>query len=185
MKVIPLQPLEIFLQPGDHYFGDRNTRIRTVLGSCVSITFWHPRLLVGGMCHYMLPSRDSERRSSVAGAWPDGRYADEAMELLMREIDAAGASHREYQVKLFGGGNMFPDARKKTDGHVGERNVEMARMLVTRHGFSCAAEHLGGIGHRNIIFDIWNGDVWVRHRDIVRSDEVESATGKRKERRLA
>lgn len=103
--------------------------------------------------------------------------------MLMREIDAVGASHREYQVKLFGGGNMFPDARKKTEGHVGQRNVEVARMLVQRYGFSCMAEHLGGIGHRNIIFDIWNGDVWVRHRDIVRSEDMERS-GARIERRL-
>lgn len=182
MSVTPLQPLEIFLQPGDCYFGDRSTRIRTVLGSCVSMTFWHPRLLVGGMCHYMLPSRDNERRTGVSGPWPDGRYAEEAMVLLMREIDGVGASHREYQVKLFGGGNMFPDTRRKSDGHVGQRNVEMARQLVQQHGFSCVAEHLGGIGHRNIIFDVWNGDVWVRHRDIVRPEEGE-ASAARKERR--
>lgn len=167
--MIPLQPLEIFLQPGEHYFGERDTRIRTVLGSCVSVTFWHPQLLVGGMCHYMLPAREYERRDEPMPR-PDGRYADEAIALLMREIDAAGASHREYQVKLFGGGNMFPETRKASDGHVGQRNVDTARMLVKKHGFQCVAEHMGGIGHRNIIFDVWNGDVWVRHSEIKRAE---------------
>ena len=165
----PFQPLEIFLQPGDYYFGDRDTRIRTVLGSCVSLTFWHPKLLVGGMCHYMLPSRDSERPS---GAGPDGRYADEVIALMMREIDAVGASHKEYQVKLFGGGNMFPETSKESGTNVGRRNVETARMLVKKHGFVCMAEHLGGVGHRNIIFDVWNGDVWVRHREILRTESA-------------
>jgi chemotaxis protein CheD len=71
----PVHVIEIFLQPGDLYFGDRDNRIRTVLGSCVSLTFWNPNLLVGGMCHYMLPSRSQERRMS--GDLPlDGRYAD-------------------------------------------------------------------------------------------------------------
>jgi chemotaxis protein CheD len=183
MNVTPLQPLEIFLQPGDCYFGDRDTRIRTVLGSCVSMTFWHPQFAVGGMCHYMLPSREGERRSD-GGPRPDGRYADEAMALLMKEIDAIGAPHREYQVKLFGGGNMFPETRKSSNAHVGQRNVEVARMLVKKHGFVSMAEHLGGIGHRNIIFDVWNGDVWVKHREIVRSDAGETVAGARKERRL-
>jgi len=36
--------LEIFLHQGEVYFGDRDTRIRTVLGSCVAITMWHPEL---------------------------------------------------------------------------------------------------------------------------------------------
>lgn len=182
MSVTPFQPLEIFLQPGDCYFGDRDTRIRTVLGSCVSITFWHPLLLVGGMCHYMLPSRDQERRGDI-GPTPDGRYADEAIALLMKEINAVGAAHKEYQVKMFGGGNMFPETRKANDSHVGQRNVETARALMKKHGFVCVAEHLGGVGHRNIVFDVWNGDVWVRQREIVRAG-IAGAGSSRRERRL-
>ena len=160
----PQHIVEIFLQPGDLYFGDRNTRIRTVLGSCVSLTFWHPVLLVGGMCHYMLPNRSSEKRKT-SGLAPDGRYADEAMEMLIREINAIGAPHRDYKVKLFGGGNMFPD-RSNPASHVGMKNVETARRLITRYGFNCVAEHMGGYGHRNVVFDVWNGDVWVKHAVI-------------------
>lgn len=175
----PPHVIDIFLQPGDYYFGDRDTRIRTVLGSCVSITFWHPRLLIGGMCHYMLPSRKAEKRAIVSPA-VDGRYADEAMQLLLKEIDFAGASHREYEVKLFGGGNMFPERGIEKD-HVGLKNVDMARALVRRHGFNCVAEHLGGDGHRNVIFNVWSGDVWMRHAAIQRQD---ATAGEIEDRRL-
>jgi len=48
---------EIVLHPGDWWFGGGDTRARTVLGSCIAITLWHPQLRVGGMCHYMLPQR--------------------------------------------------------------------------------------------------------------------------------
>ena len=164
----PLHIVEIFLQPGDLYFGDCNTRIRTVLGSCVSLTFWHPALRVGGMCHYMLPNRSQEKRR-VSQLAPDGRYADEAIEMLTREINQIGAPHREYLVKLFGGGNMFPN-RSNPVSHVGIKNVESARSLVARHGFNCVAEHLGGDGYRNVIFDIWNGNVWVTHAAIARDE---------------
>ena len=168
----PAGVVEIFLQPGDLYFGDRDTRIRTVLGSCVSFTFWHPGLLTGGMCHYMLPNRSTERRGASAQAL-DGRYADEAITMLAKEIDAAGVSHREYQVKVFGGGNMFP-GRSNEENHVGFKNVETARNLVVKHGFNCVAEHLGGIGHRSVIFDVWDGQVWVKHAVIARA-ETDSA----------
>jgi chemotaxis protein CheD len=166
----PPHVLEIFLQPGDLYFGDKDTRIRTVLGSCVSLTFWHPGLLVGGMCHYMLPNRAHERRGVSTQAL-DGRYADEAIAMLKKEIDAVGVPYREYQVKLFGGGNMFPD-RSNPVSHVGLKNVDTARQLVTRHGFNCVAEHLGGIGHRNVVFDVWSGSVWVKHAVIERAAET-------------
>lgn len=162
----PLHVIEIFLQPGDLYFGDRDTRIRTVLGSCVSLTFWHPALLVGGMCHYMLPNRAQEQRG-IGTSTLDGRYADEAIEMLIKEIDPVGVPHREYQVKLFGGGNMFPEHSRPVS-NIGIRNVDTARNLVTKHGFNCVAEHLGGDGHRNVIFDIWSGHVWVKHAVIRR-----------------
>jgi len=97
----------------------------------------------------------------------DGRYADEAIALLLREIDATGVKHREFEVKLFGGGNMFP-GRSSVENHVGARNVDAARQLVAKHGFNCVAEHLGGHGHRNVILDVWNGNVWVRHTSIAR-----------------
>jgi len=173
----PPHVMEIFLQPGEFYFGDKDTRIRTVLGSCVSITFWHPQLILGGMCHYMLPNRSQERRLKNASDL-DGRYADEAIALLLKEMDATGASHREFQVKLFGGGNMFPD-RKSLQGHVGSKNIEIARRIVQSHGFNCVSEHLGGEGYRNIIFNVWSGDVWVRHAPVI-SQDAANESGERR-----
>ncbi len=164
----PLRPLDIFLHPGDHYFADRDTRIRTVLGSCVAMTFWHPQLRVGGMCHYMLPERCS-------GRWTvsDGFYADTAVALLLNEIDAVGAPHKEYQVKLFGGGNMFPELNKNRVNQLGMQNVQAARRLAKQHGFTYVAEHLGNVGHRNVIFAVWSGKVWVRHTNVLPLFEYE------------
>jgi chemotaxis protein CheD len=100
--------IDIFLQPGDFYFGDMNTRILTLLGSCVSITMWHPTRLIGGMCHYLLPARENASANSL-----DGRYAKEAMQMFAHEIRAAKTHPSEYTVKLFGAGNMFPGIKKK------------------------------------------------------------------------
>ncbi len=171
----PDHVIEIFLQPGEFYFGDRDTRIRTLLGSCVSITMWHPRLLIGGMCHFLLPSRGARKSGAL-----DGRYADEALEMFIRETRVAGTRPQEYEVKLFGGGNMFPgnghgreiklslsaDTDNDNCRSVPCKNVQAARMLVEQHGFSIAAQHLGGAGHRQILFDIWSGYVWVKHNPI-------------------
>lgn len=79
--------LEIFLQPGEFYFGDEKTRIRTLLGSCVAITMWHPKLNIGGMCHYMLPQNRRKETAHVL----DGRYAVDAMQMFLREIHRSRA----------------------------------------------------------------------------------------------
>jgi len=151
--------VEIFLQPGELYFGDRHTRIRTVLGSCVSAVFWHPDRLIGGMCHFVLPSRG---RTPSRGL--DGRYGDEAFDLMLREIRAARTRPEDYRVRLFGGGNMFPDlTRGRGIPLIGQKNVVLAHELVRAHRLSCVGAHVEGNGHRHLLFDIWSGRVTMRH----------------------
>lgn len=160
----PPHVIEIYLQPGELWFGDENTRIRTILGSCVAITLWHPHRRIGGMCHYMLPSRARKH-----GADLDGRYGDEAMALLTKEIHAVGSRVQDFEVKLFGGGRMFRHAfceGKNCDGQVHERNVAAGRAMVAQHGLKLIAEHLGGHGHRQVILDIWSGHAWLKHTPL-------------------
>ncbi len=148
--------LDIFLQPGEWYFGEGNTRVRTTLGSCVAIVLWHPVRRIGGMCHYMLPSRGRPSDEPL-----NGRYGDEALELLLNEIRQAGTRLQEYELKLFGGANMFsPETRRDDD--VPSRNVAFARELLQRYRLRAVAESLGGVGYRQLIFDISTGDVWMR-----------------------
>ena len=159
MNRAPADALEIFLQPGEFYFGEDKTRIRTLLGSCVAITLWHPRLLVGGMAHYMLPQRPNRSRDQPL----DGRYAEEVMLMFQRELQDNRTRPGEYQVKLFGGGRMFACTQKvKRHVDVSDRNVETGRQLMAQHGFNIHAEDLGGDGHRNVVFDLWSGDVWLK-----------------------
>lgn len=151
--------IDIFLNPGDVFFGDKSVRLRTLLGSCVAITAWHPELKLGGMCHYMLPARRRGKTTRL-----DGRYADEAVLLLLKEALRNQTNPYHYEVKIFGGGNMFSGARKIAGAqlNIADRNVIAGQELLQRYGFLAAAEHLGGEGHRNIIFDISTGGVWVR-----------------------
>lgn len=155
------QVIDIFLQPGEVFFGDADTRIRTVLGSCVAITLWHPRRCIGGMCHFMLPDHGPQ----PAGHELDGRYGDEALELLLREIRRHHGRPADYEVKVFGGGNMFPARTNHT--HVGRRNHEFALERLAALGLPVSKRHLAGNGHRQVIFEVWSGDVWLRHAPVL------------------
>jgi len=153
---------EVFLQPGDFHFGGGRTRLSTLLGSCISITLWHPRRLIGGMCHYMLPGR-----SRAADAPLDGRYADEALALFDQAVARMASRPAEYQVKVFGGGNMLArDAAQPRVMDIASRNVERAHELLARHGYHPTVTHCGGQGHRKLIFDLWTGHVWMAHRPL-------------------
>jgi chemotaxis protein CheD len=148
---------EVVLKIGQFYFGGGRTKIRTLLGSCVSITMWHPRLKIGGMCHYMLPRRGPGETASLAA---EGNYADEVMQMFLREIRHAGTRPQEYIVKLFGGGCMFVDTNEIRE--VSGRNISAGRDLLAKHGFAISAENTGGYGSRVLVFELWSGDVWIR-----------------------
>jgi len=195
----PAHLAEVVLQPGQYWFGGGATRLRTVLGSCVAVTLWHPGRRVGGMCHYMLPERGAagglaahgrriEGRSihesgrdgrSAHESGRDGRYGDEALAHLMREVQRIGGAPGEFEAKLFGGGRMFREARAGGGSalQVPGRNVQAGRELLLRHGFACKAEHVGGYGHREVILDLPNGHVWVRHTPLREAQPPVSALG--------
>jgi len=157
--IIPIveSSIDVFLQPGEYWFGCENTRIRTLLGSCVAITLWNAKRKLGTMCHIMLPHRGLNKSLQSL----DGRYANEAMALMLKDIKRAGCRPVDFEAKLFGGGSMLSSS--STGMLLAERNIEAARQLIKQNGLSLVAEHIGGRGHRQLRFDIATGEVWMRY----------------------
>ena len=159
---------EVFLEPGDFHFGAAPLRIATLLGSCVTVTLWHPRRHIGGMCHIQM----AQRSPRSTGAAPDGRFAADAFQLFDQAIARHGTAPGDYVAKLFGGGHMFPERR----GHIadiGGANIAAVRRLLAARGITPAVEHVGGAGHRKLIFDLASGEVWLSFKNL----EKESSCG--------
>jgi chemotaxis protein CheD len=165
---------KVYLQPGDFAFAGPGTHMHTLLGSCISITLWHPRLRVGGMCHFTLPGRPSQ---NPATGDLDGRYADEALELFRRAARRHKTPMTAYQGKIFGGGNMIRERGQSVTDTVGARNAAAAMQLLMQEGVEILVAHVGEFGHRRIVFDVATGDVWVRHQPI-QGKRHESLNGK-------
>ena len=81
--------------------------LRTVLGSCVGITFRVPRLGIGALCHPMLPRCPPAQRAQLTKRAAARRYVDFAIRDLARQFDALGAAAAKSVVKLFGGGDVL------------------------------------------------------------------------------
>ncbi len=161
---LPATPsIDVFLRPGECFVGDAAYRIRTVLGSCVSVTLWSPRQRIGAMSHFMLATRGGPPRSArPEAAVLDARYGDEALSLMLDQLAAEGVSAAECQAKVFGGGDMFPGSRTRTACAVGRRNGEAARALLEALGIELTSASLFGLGHRQVVFDVSSGHVWSR-----------------------
>lgn len=151
---------DVMLRPGEFAVGGADSQIRTLLGSCVSITLWNPLLRVGAMSHFLLAERPSADTS--AEVRPDARYGHDALHLMLEHLARVRVTASQCEAKIFGGGNMFPDHTPPGAISVGRRNGEAARQLLLDRGIPVVSESLFGNGHRQIIFRPASGDVWVR-----------------------
>ncbi|RQO62689.1 chemotaxis protein [Paucibacter sp. KBW04] len=143
------------LMPGQWHFG-QGAMLRTLLGSCVAITLWHPAKKWGGMCHFLLPSR-----SNRGGAALDGRYGDEAIEMLVQSIKRTGTKPGDYLAHLYGGADTMPDGMN-VKFNVGQRNIEQGWALIDQHGFQLQDVDVGDNVPRTVSLDLPSGKVEVK-----------------------
>ena len=139
--------------PGQLYFGKAPPSIRTLLGSCVALTLWHPTRRIGGMCHYLLPERrrnpDQQR---------DGRYGTEALEVLVEMLLRLGTRPSEYEAHLYGGADTLPDG-VTMKFNVGERNIEKGMELCDQYGLNLVAVDVGDQVPRTVTLLLPEGKV--------------------------
>jgi len=153
--------LEIYLQPGELQLVAEPAVIRTVLGSCVGITFRHGGLGFGGMCHPMLPTAPRHRRS-LDTSEQSTRFVDCAIREMARRLDALGALRHQVEVKLFGGADVLPVHHGSRRATVGKLNCETALRVLGEEGFQIAASSLGGTCGVHIQFNSGTGEVLLR-----------------------
>jgi chemotaxis protein CheD len=122
--------------------------VRTLLGSCVSITLWHPG---AHRRHVALPAARPRAAPGPAADKP-GMYGADAMQLLVDGLAQHGVPLMQCQGKIFGGGAMFPRNSKVRD--IGMQNGDFAREMLQKHGIHVVSESLFGEGHRQLIFTI-------------------------------
>jgi chemotaxis protein CheD len=113
------------------------------LGSCVGLTLYDDSARVGAMVHIMLP--DSAGRTDRPG-----KYADTAIALLIKELNALGSKNRSLVAKMAGGACMFEYFGANLN--IGERNSERVRVLLKENHIPIIAEDVGGKVGRTVTF---------------------------------
>lgn len=152
---------EVHVQPGESHLVREPVILRTVLGSCVGITFRAPRLGIAALCHPMLPicpDTFALKMSLDAGR----RYVDFAIRDLARQFDAFAARRGEIEVKLFGGGDVLLVRNENSRPTVGRLNCEAALRVLQEEGFAVSASSLGGTAGLHIQFHTGTGGVLLR-----------------------
>ncbi len=126
------------------------------IGSCVAVTFYDPELKTGGLAHIMLPKSTG---SNPAGS--PTKYADLAVDELIKEMAKLGSKKKDIEVKIVGGANMFPHL-KHAPIEVGRVNIEAVREKLKKEGIRLVGEAVGGSIGRSVEFSTATGSVAVR-----------------------
>ena len=127
------------------------------LGSCIGLMFYDDHLKVGAMVHIMLP--DSAGRKDRPG-----KYADTAIPLLLKELNALGCKNRSLIAKMAGGASMFEYFGANLN--IGERNAEKIRALLKECNIPLVKEEVGGKMGRSVTFlPASGGKVSIRRAD--------------------
>ncbi|MEI6293575.1 MAG: chemotaxis protein CheD [Methanomicrobiales archaeon] len=113
------------------------------LGSCVGLVIHDRKEGYGALVHIMLPA--SQGKSDRPG-----KYADTAIEVLVKELTKNGSSPANLIAKIAGGSAMF----KTFSGNlnIGERNVEVIRKLLKDNNIPLKGEDVGGCVGRTIFY---------------------------------
>jgi len=145
-----------FLNVAQGFLFRRPTMAHTVLGSCVSVTFFAPRHGVAAIFHALLP-KASEYRLQDADYAPF-KFVDTAIDTIISRLTRRGVALHDIECKVFGGASaLFVEEMS-----VGRRNVEMAFATLAEHGLRVAASNVGGERGRKIIFSSSTGEIFVR-----------------------
>jgi chemotaxis protein CheD len=129
----------------------------TALGSCVGVTLYDPELKVGGLAHIMLPDSAMTKRKGSPG-----KFADTAIEAMVKELGNRGAECSRMEAKIVGGARMFSFAGRDPIADIGERNVAAAKHALREKRIRIVAEDTNGNYGRSIEFCCSSGRVKVK-----------------------
>ena len=127
---------------GEHHMG--KTPMSSIgLGSCVGLIIHDRDKGIGVLAHIMLPLSQGKQERP-------GKYADTAVETMIRELIKAGCNPNSLVAKIAGGASMFRSFSGNLN--IGERNVEAIRLLLKEQKITIVGEDVGGNMGRTIMY---------------------------------
>lgn len=128
------------------------------LGSCIGLAMMDPRAEISGCVHIMLPE-------SFPGKPVDkiGKFADLAVEELIKQMEALGANRRMIRLAYAGGAQVFKFGDQRPNNiQVGARNIVKVEEELARLRMVGVAKDIGGTSGRTMVFDACTGEIRVK-----------------------
>ena len=147
-----MEYLQHFLYPSSFFASKEPYVVKTVLGSCVAVCLWDKRLHFGGINHYMLSTWNGNDLASP-------KYGNIAIEKLIEKMRLMGSRLEDLEAKVFGGGELLEVGAGKSSTQIGERNIQIAKLMLESYKIPIVASSLGGKRGRKILYFTDTGEV--------------------------
>jgi len=122
--------------------------LTAVLGSCVGVAIYHPRIKLGVLGHIVLA--DSAGRNLSPG-----KFADTAIPAMLSMVEQRGGKANGAIIKIAGGACMFG---KGGPIQIGEANIAAVLKALEKVGCCVAAKDVGGNRGRRVSLDCATGE---------------------------
>lgn len=148
VKTYKMYPLEA----GQIIFSESVVCIRTILGSCVSVTFFDPSSQTAAIIHGLYP-----------GKGKNASYTETAIDMVVHEFQNRGITPHAVIAKLFGGSKItLSQPSDKESFMVGHENIKSARRGLERYDIAIFSEDIGSEYGRELRFFTDTGDVYIK-----------------------
>ena len=128
--------------------------LRTLVGSCVSVALFDPRLHLAGLAHILLPESHGTTEEP-------GRFADTAIIELLRQLNKLSRGKQpHWRANIAGGAAMFPGHEEVT---VGTQNIAAVETLLRKNRIPIVAKACGGEQGRRVSIDVATGSMNVTY----------------------
>lgn len=132
--------------------GQGEATFRSILGSCIGLAFYNPRVKAGAFAHIVLPE-SSDRPGSK------GKFADTAIPEMIRLMQGYGVMPGGIVAKMTGGANMFGHSGPM---QIGDYNTQAVKRGLEEAGIKLAFKDTGGQKGRRVVFDCRDGEFLVQ-----------------------
>ena len=142
----------VYVAPGQVVATAESCRLKTVLGSCVSVTLFDAEVGAGGLNHFLLPGSAPDENAE--------RYGQGALDTLLARLERLGCTPKNLRAGVFGGACVVRELSNLM--HLGERNVEFAFLWLHRKRIEVVARDVLGQVARRLEFSVPDGSTDVR-----------------------
>jgi chemotaxis protein CheD len=149
----------VYLHPGEICVSRHPRKVITVLGSCVSVTMFNPRLRLGAICHGILPQCRSTKEECLASCIETFKYMDCAILHMLHTFREHGIMNNEIEIKVFGGADTLVS---KSSNTIGSQNIKTTLDIFSKEKLKVVAADVGDFFGRKLFFFTDTGDVYLK-----------------------